>query len=166
MKTKLVIWISLSVVLFQCTTEEKLAKSPLWGIDYSEEGTTTYVQGAIEQQNAGPKAIYIVSEGSLRCAQQDLHTLSLKFENGESLLLRIAKKTADNNYHFPGTESENQLVSAIFNGVPLDLAESSIAIQPHLGENKLHVITNVHTLNAGDFNGTLSRIPLLKGEEL
>lgn len=163
MKTKIVLLVSLSVVLFQCSTEEKIAKSPLWGVDYSEESTTAFVQGAIEQQNAGPKTVYIVNEGSLRPDTEDRHTISLKFENGESLQILVTKKTVDNNYHYPGLESENQFVSAIFNGVPLDLTESSISIQPRLEENKLHVITNVHTLNAGDFNGTLSRIPLLKG---
>ena len=162
MKTKFVLWVSLSVILFQCSTEEKIAKSPLWGVDYSEESTTAFVQGAIEQQNAGPKIIYIVNEGSLRPDQDDRHTIYLKFENGESLQLLVTKKTVDNNYHFPGQESENQLLAAVFNGVPLDLMESAISIQPRLEENKLHVITNVHTLNAGDFNGTLSRIPLLK----
>lgn len=163
MKTKIVLLMSLSVILFQCSTEEEISKSPLWGIDYSEESTAVFVQGALEQQNAGPKSIYIVSEGSLRQAQEHLHTIYLKFENGESLQLLVTKKTIDNNYHFPGDESGNQLVSATFNNVALELKESSIAIQPHPEENKLHVVTNMHTLNAGDFNGTLSRIPLLKG---
>ena len=164
MKTKIVLLASLSVILFQCSTEEKIAKSPLWGVDYSDESTTTFVQGAIEQQNAGPKTVYIVNEGALRPDQDDRHTISLKFENGESLQLLVTKKTVNSNYHYPGQESENQLLSAIFNGEPLELKESAISIQPRLEENKLHVITNVHTLNAGDFNGTLSRIPLLKGD--
>lgn len=162
MKTRIVLLISLSVVLFQCSTEEKVSKSTLWGVDYSEESTTAYVQGAIEQQNAGPKIIYIVNEGSLRPAQEDQHTISLKFENGESLQLLVSKKTMDNNYHYPGYESENRLLSVTFNGVPLELKESALSIQPRLEENKLHIITNLHTVSAGDFNGTLSRIPLLK----
>lgn len=165
MKTKIVLLVSLSVIFFQCT-EEKIAKSPLWGVDYSEEGTTAFVQGAIEQQNAGPKTIYIVTEGSLRPAPEEQHTIYLKFENGESLQLLVTKKTADNNYHHPGNAGENQLLSAIFNGVPLDLKESAISIQPRLEDNKLNVVTNVHTIDAGDFNGTLSRVPLLKEQNL
>jgi hypothetical protein len=164
MKTRIVFLISLSVILFHCSTEEKIAKSPLWGVDYSEKSTTAFVQGAIEQQNAGPKTIYIVTEGALRPSQEDRHTISLKFENGESLQLLVTKKTLDNNYHYPGNDTENQLLSAIFCGKPLELKESSISIQARLEENKFHIITNVHTLDAGDFNGTLSRIPLLKGE--
>ncbi len=164
MKTKIIFLISLSVTLFQCGTEEKIAKSPMWGVDYSDEGSTAYVQGAIEQLNAGPKTIYIVSEGALRQAQEELHTVYFKFENGESLQFLVRKQTIDNNYHYPATDSENQLVSVVFNGVSLELKESTVLIQPHPEENKLHVITSIHTLNAGDFAGTLTRIPLLKGE--
>jgi hypothetical protein len=65
-------------------------------------------------------------------------------------------------YLFPGDQTGNRLVSATFNGNALDLAESSISIQPDQGDNKLHIITNMHTYNAGDFSGTLSRIPLLR----
>ena len=91
----------------------------------------------------------------------DLYTMSFSFENGETLQLSVTKKTSDYNYHFPGDESGNQLVSATFNGNELSLKESSISIQPRQDDNKLNVVTNMHTLNAGDFNGTLTRIPLV-----
>lgn len=162
MKTKILLLIGLALVLFQCT-EENVAKSLLWGIDFSDEATTSFAQGALEQQNAGPKVIYIVNNGSLRQTEGEVYTLSFLFENGESLQLTVTKKTADYNYHFPGIDSENQLVSAVFNGNTLDLKESSISIQPKQGDNKLDVVTNMHTLNAGDFNGTLTRVPLVGG---
>ena len=162
MKTKLVLLISLSVILFQCATEGEMAKSPLWGVDFSDESATTYAQGSVEQQNAGPKVIYIVKGGSLRETQENFYKIYFSFENGETLELTVIKKTVDCNYHFPGNESENQLVSAVFNGAALDLTESSVAIQPHPEENKLHVITSMRTMNAGDFSGTLTRVPLLK----
>ena len=162
MKTKFLLLISLSVAFFQCSTEAEITKSPIWGVDYSAESTTGFAEGSIEQQNDGPKVIYIVNSGALREVGENVYNISFTFENGGSLQLGIIKNTADYNYHFPGNESENQLVSATFNGNALDLAESSISIQPDGGDNKLHVITNMHTLNAGDFNGTSSRIPLLK----
>ncbi len=161
MKTKVLLLISLSTLLFRCATDEE-TKSPVWGVDFSTESATIYAQGAIEQQNGGPKVTYIVNSAALRQAEEELYTISLAFENGESIQLVVTKKTADCNYHFPGNEEENQLVSAVFNGNALDLTESSISIQPHLEENKLHIITNMHTVNAGDFNGTLSRVPLVK----
>jgi hypothetical protein len=160
MKTKLSLLICLSAVLFQCATEEE-TKSPLWGIDFSTESATIYAEGAIEQLNGGSKVMYIVNTASLR-ETEGLYNISFTFENGESIQLVVTKKTANLDYHYPGTESENQLVSAIFNGSALDLTESSISVQPHLEENKLHIITNVNTLNAGKFNGTLSRVPLVK----
>jgi hypothetical protein len=161
MKTKFSLLICLSALLFQCATEEQ-TKSPIWGVDFSTESATIQAEGAIERENAGPSVMYIVNSAYLRQADDDLYNISSTFENGESIQLVVTKKTADCNYHYPGTESENQLISAIFNGVALNLAESSIAVQPHLEENKLHIITDMHTLNAGDFNGTLSRVPLVK----
>lgn len=161
MKTKFLLLISLSTLLFRCGTDEE-TKSPVWGVDFSTESATVYAQGAIEQQNAGPNVTYIVNSASLRQSEEEVYTVSFAFENGESIQLVVTKKTADCNYHFPGNEEENQLISAVFNGNVLDLTESSISIQPHLEENKLHIITNMHTVNAGDFNGTLSRVPLVK----
>ena len=165
MKTKFLFLIGLSTLLFHCSTEEDVTKkSPLWGVEFSEESTATFVQGTLEQQNAGPKVTYIVNAGALRQTDvEGVYTISFAFENGESMELAVTKKTSDYNYHFPGNASENQLISAVFNGSALDLTESSIAIQPHQEENKLHIITNMHTLNAGEFNGILTRIPLLKG---
>ena len=164
MKTKFLFLIGLSTLLFQCSTEEDVTKkSPLWGVEFSEESSVSFVQGALEQQNAGPKVIYVANAGSVRQTEVDgVYTISFAFENGESLELAVTKKTTDYNYHFPGAESENQLISAIFNGDVLDLKESAVSIQPHQEENKFHIVTNMHTLNAGDFNGTLTRIPLLK----
>jgi len=164
MKTKFLFLIGLSALIFQCTEEDVTKKSPLWGVEFSEESTSTFVQGSLEQQNAGPKVVHIVNDGALRETEvEGVYTISFAFENGESLEIAVTKKTADYNYHFPGTESENQLISAVFNGNALDLEESAVAIEPHKEENKLHIITNMHTINAGDFNGTLTRIPLLKG---
>jgi len=161
MKTKFSLLICLSALLFQCATEEE-TKSPLWGVDFSTESATIYAQGAIERQSAEFSEMYIINSAYLRQAEEDLYKISFTFENGETIQLVVTKKTADCNYHYPGTESENQLISAVFNGTALDLTESSIAVQPHLEENKLHIITDMHTRNAGHFNGILSRVPLVK----
>src|SRR5688500_6340753 len=111
MKTKLLLLISLSVLLFQCSSEEE-TKSPLWGVDFSTEAMVSYAEGALEQQNSGPKITYVVNAASLRQSEEDIYSVSFTFENGETLQLSITKKTADYNYHFPGTDLENQLISA------------------------------------------------------
>lgn len=161
MKTRIILLLSLSVGFFSCT-EGELAKSPLWGVDYSSENSTVYAQGAIDQQNAEGKVTYIVREGALRQSQGERYSVNLTFATGETMQLGIIKKTTDYNYHYPGEENQNQLVSVVFNGTPLDLETSAVAILPETGDNKLNVITNVHTKSLGAFNGTSSRIPLLK----
>jgi outer membrane lipoprotein-sorting protein len=161
MKTRFLLLISLSVFLFQCGTDEE-TKSPVWGVDFSTESAINFAEGSIDQQNAGPKVTYILNAASLRQKEDKFYTVSFTFENGEILQLEITKKTEDFNYHFPGNDSENQLISATFNGSVLELSESAMSIQPRLEENKLEVVANMHTLNAGDFNGTLSRVPLIK----
>jgi hypothetical protein len=159
---KATIFLLIAVLLIQCNTEEKISKSTLWGIDFSDSNTTSFAQGTIEKQNSGPKVVYIVSEGALRPIGDSFYSVEVTFDNGETLNLVVAKKTSDYNFHFPGGDTENQLVSAIFNGDTLTLHESAVAIQPQTGDNKLNIVTNMHTMDAGDFNGTLTRIPLLE----
>jgi len=159
---KATIFLLIAVLLIQCNTEEKISKSTLWGIDFSDSNTRVFAQGTIEKQNPDAKVVYVVSEGALRQVEGNLYSIDLIFDNNESLKLIVAKKTSDYNFHFPGSDAENQLVSALFNGVALNLNESAISIQPELGDNKLNIVTNMHTVDAGDFNGTLTRIPLLQ----
>jgi hypothetical protein len=163
MKTRILLLISLSVFLYKCTTPVE-PQSPIWGVEFSTESAIPLAQGSIEKENAGVQVIYIVNSGYLMEGDGGLNTISFTFENGESMQLIVTKKTANYNCNFPGNETENQIVSAIFNGDTLALKESSISIQPHLEENKLHILTDMHTVAAGDFNGTLTRIPLLKNQ--
>lgn len=162
MKTKNFLLIGLSVLLFNCNTEEEIKKSSLWGIDFSEQSTTGFAQGTIDLQHAESKTTYVVNEGSLRQSSENDYTISFAFENGESLQLTVSKKTSDANFYYPGSELENQLRSATFNGEVLSLKESSIAIQPRLDENKVWVTANIQTSDATYFKGTLTRVPLLE----
>src|SRR5688572_12208315 len=107
MKTKNFLLIGLSVLLFQCNTEEEITKSSLWGIDFSEQSTTGFAQGTLDVQHAESKTTYVVNEGSLRQSADNVYTISFAFENGESLQLTVSKKTADSNFYFPGNELEN-----------------------------------------------------------
>jgi hypothetical protein len=159
---KAAIFLLIAVLLIQCNTEEKISKSTVWEIDFSDSNTAAFAQGTIEKQNLEAKVVYVVSEGALRQVEENLYSIDIIFDNGESLKLVVAKKTSDYNFHFPASDAENQLVSAVFNGVALDLSESAITIQPEQGDNKLNIVTNIHTVGSGDFNGTLTRIPLLQ----
>lgn len=157
-----IIFLLMGALLFQCNTEEKISKSTVWGVDFSDASTSSFAQGTIEKQNSSAKVVYVVAEGALHEVGGNLYVINVAFDNGESLELTVTKKTNDYNFHFPGSESDNQFVSAIFNGTPLTLHESAVAIQPQTGDNKLNVVANIHSVDNGDFNGTLTRIPLLK----
>jgi len=148
-------------MLFACTEGEE-RDAPLWGIDYSDASTSGFAIGSVDKQNAGTKTTYIAKAANLQLVKDDIYQLTYAFDSGDQLQITVTKKTADYNYHFPGTASENQIIVALFNGETLDLSESAIAIQPRTEENKFYTVANLHTNNAGDFNGTVGRVPLLK----
>jgi len=134
----------------------------MWGIDFSEEGSSVFAIGSVDKQNDGAKISYIAKAANVQHVKDDIYLVTYAFQSGDQLQLTITKKTVDYNYHFPGTTTENQIIVAIFNGETLDLIASDISIQPRAEENKLYTVTNLHTTSAGDFNGTIGRVPLLK----
>lgn len=134
----------------------------MWGIDFSEESASGFAIGSVDKQNDGTKITYIAKAANLQHVKDDVYLLTYAFQSGDQLQLTITKKTADYNFHFPGTTTENQIIVAMFNGETLDLIDSDVSIQPRTEENKLYTVTNLHTTSTGDFNGSIGRIPLLK----
>lgn len=160
MKTKLLILVCLSATLLACDAENEI--SPLWGIDYSSENTSSFAMGSVDQFISSTKTVYIAKAAAVRCAGGNVYDLSYTFESGDYLELKMLKATPDLNYHFPGKEGENQLLSATFNGEAMNLAESKVTIQPRTEENKFATITTLNTIDKGVFDGAISRVPLLK----
>lgn len=161
MKTKLLILICLSVAMGACTTEEEL--SPLWGIEYSDENSTGFASGSVSQFIDQSKSTYIAKTGAMREVNTGVFTLSFTFESGESMEIKVIKRTIDQNFYYPGNDGGNQLLSAIFQGELLSLdASSKITIQPRTEENKLATIAKIYTVNNGLFEGAIGRVPLLK----
>lgn len=148
-------------MLFACSTEAD-RDSPMWGIDFSDASTAEFAMGSVDKQVANTKVTYIAKSGTLTPVGENLYKLAFAFESGDKLEITITKKVQSYNYTFPGVESENQIVSALLNGEVLSLKESTLSIQPRSEENKLLTITTLHTLNAGDLNGTVGRVPLVK----
>jgi len=134
----------------------------MWGIDFSEVASSGFAIGSVDKQNDGSKITYIAKAANVQHVKDDVYLLTYAFQSGDQLQLTITKKTADYNYHFPGTATENQIIVAMFNGETLDLKDSDLSIQPRTEENKLYTVTNLHTTTAGDFNGTIGRVPLLE----
>jgi hypothetical protein len=161
MKTKLLILICLSVAMGACTTEEEL--SPLWGIEYSDENSTGFASGSVSQFIDQSKSTYIAKTGAMREVNTGVFTLSFTFESGESMEIKVIKRTIDQNFYYPGNDGGNQLLSAIFQSELLSLdASSKITIQPRTEENKLATIAKIYTVNNGLFEGAIGRVPLLK----
>lgn len=160
MKTTLLLLVGLTVVLGACSTEETL--SPVWGIDFSSENTSSFAMGSVDQYKAETKISYIVKMASLRCAGDSNFTLTYSFESGDLLELTIDKQTIGHLYPFPGVPGENRLISAKFNGQLLDLTDSKVVVQPRTEENKLATTALLQTQDEVLFDGTIARVPLLK----
>jgi hypothetical protein len=160
MKTKLLILVCLSATLLACDAEDEI--SPLWGIDYSSENTSSFAMGSVEQFISTTKTVYIAKSAAVRCSGGNVFELSYAFESGDLLKLKILKATVDLNYTFPGIEGENQLLSATFNGEAMNLSESRVTVQPRTEENKFAIITKLQTVDKGVFDGAITRVPLLK----
>lgn len=161
MKTKLLLLISLSVAIGACTAEEDL--SPLWGIEYSDENSTGFASGSVNQFIDQSKSTYIAKTAAMREVSNGVFTLSFTFEGGESMEIKIVKRTIDHNFYYPGNDGGNQLISAIFQGELLSLdANTKISIQPRTEENKLATIAKIYTVDKGLFDGAIGRVPLLK----
>lgn len=161
MKTKLLLLVSLSVILGACSAEDELV-SPLWGIDYSNESSSGFAMGSVDQYYAETKTTYIVKTASLRCAGGETYSLTYTFESEDVMEIKVLKKTADYNYLFPADEGVNQLLSVTFNGEQLNLAESRVSIQPRTDENKLATLAKLKMANNAVFDGAIGRVPLLK----
>jgi hypothetical protein len=162
MKTKLLLLICLSVAMGACTTEEETL-SPLWGIEYSDENSTGFASGSVYQFIEQTKSTYIAKTAAMREVNTGVFTLSLTFESGETMDIKVIKRTIDDNFYYPGNDGGNQLLSAIFQGEMLTLdTNSKITIQPRTEENKLATIAKIYSVNKGLFEGAVGRVPLLK----
>jgi hypothetical protein len=161
MKTKLLLLICLSVAVGACTAEEDL--SPIWGIEYSNENSSGFASGTVYQYIDQTKSTYIAKTAAMREVSGGVFMLSYTFESGESMDIKVIKRTIDTNFYYPGNDGGNQLVSAIFKGELLSLdANSKISIQPRTEENKLATIAKIYTVDKGLFDGAIGRVPLLK----
>jgi hypothetical protein len=162
MKTKLLLLISLAVAIGACTTEEELL-SPIWGIEYSDQNSTGFASGSVNQFLDQTKSTFIAKTAEMREVNANVFMLTYTFESGESMELKIIKRTIDQNFYYPGNDGGNQLLSAIFHGELLSLdTDSKVSIQPRTEENKLATIAKIYTVDKGLFDGAIGRVPLLK----
>ena len=162
MKTKLLLLLSLVVAMGACTSDEE-ALSPIWGIEYSDVNSTGFASGSVNQFIDQTKSTYIAKTAEMREVNANVFMLTYTFESGESMELKVIKRTIDQNFYYPGNDGGNQLLSAIFKGELLSLdTDSKVSIQPRTEENKLATVAKIYTVDKGLFEGAIGRVPLLK----
>lgn len=137
-----------------------------WGVDHVGVDAIAQAEGAIDQQNAGTKVTYTIESAYLTTLENGTHLLHYRFTSHDSLELLIGKRSADYNYHSDAVSDQNVLLSASFNNSPMALEGSSVSIQPRSDENRFHTVVNVHTLDKGDFNGTVNKVPLVNRNDV
>lgn len=150
------------VILFSSCRHESVKPTTDWGVSSVGMDKATLATGSIDMQNNGPKVTYDAVAGYVsRVSGTNLFKVTFKFTSTDSLMVIVAKKTSDYNYHFHAADTENQLLYVIFDRDTLELTESAIAIQPQPDSNSLSTVTNIHTTDHGDFNGTIDQVVLI-----
>jgi hypothetical protein len=150
----------LSLVLFAACDNVDNNADPL-GIGYSDASTSVNAVGSIDQQNSGPKVTYAVTQASVFPTGNGVYVLRYKFTSNDSLDLEVTRRTTDYNYHSDGAVAKNTLTKVSFNGETLEINASDVAIQPKTEDNRFATVVNVHTVSHGDFNGTVTGVPLV-----
>jgi hypothetical protein len=131
------------------------------GIGFSDPRTATTASGSLDQQNAGPKVTYTVAKASVFPTANGIYVLRYNFTSNDSMDLVVVRRTTDYNYHSDNQVAKNSLAQVIFNRDTLQLNASAVAIQPLTDQNRFSTVVNVHTVEKGDFNGTVIGVPLV-----
>ena len=151
------------MIISGCNDHANKNVSSDWGVHYSTKDNAAHALGSLDKQNSGPKVTYIVDTAYLRHLKQAYtYQVMYKFTTPDSLQLVLVKVTSDYNYHYPKPGTENQLLYAIFNRDTLDLKESALSVQPRSDGGSFTTVINLHTNNAGDFNGTIDKVVLIQ----
>ncbi len=149
-----------AVFLPACKKNDPEPSYPL-GINYSEYLMAKNAVGSIDQQNSGPKKTYTVDYAYVKPIPNAQYRFMMHFTSQDSLQVIFAKATADYNYHYPKPVQENQLLYVVLNKDTLALKDAALSLQPRPNDNNFYTVSNLHTLKAGDFNGTVEKVPLL-----
>jgi hypothetical protein len=131
-----------------------------FNISYSDKAKADSAEGSIDHQNSGPKVTYVVDWAYVKPLGNDRYRVMFNFFSTDSLQMIIAKKTSDYNYNIPADTTQNRILLAIFNKDTMSLNGSGLSLQPRDGHN-FNTVTNLNTVNNGNFNGTITKVPLI-----
>lgn len=150
------------LVTFLSCTEESV-KPNSWGISYSPISAAYAARGVVEQKPEGPRTRLIVEKAYLSDLDDGEGILTIVFSSNDSISFQITKENKQTTFQFPAPENLNALHQADLNGVPLDLNESHINIEPRTSENRLSLYLQVSATEFGLFDGYVNSVPLVLG---
>lgn len=153
---------ALSLVLLSCEDEPERESSPGWGIDFSPVESSTDAFGYISMQNVEGNEAYLVDAAYVKQIRAERYQVVFRFTSLDSLVMVVAKRTEDPNFHYPRPDSVNQLLLATFNRDTLRLNRSSLSIQPQRETDNFRTFTDLHTNDGTSINGTINGIPLIE----
>lgn len=154
----------LLVVLSSCKKKEEATTTTTvtdWGIGTSNISEASNASGNITKQNDGPLVTYQTDSAFVR-AEGNQYIFKLYFTSRDSLTCYLDKQTTDFNYHSDAATGANKLVMVLLNADTLQLNSSAISIQPKADIQRFHTVTNLHSSNKGDLNGTVDKVPLVQ----
>ncbi len=154
--------LAISVFVLGCHHHDTVTPVVNWGISPSGVEKAAQATGSIDMQNNGPHVTYDIAAAYVsKVPGTAVFKVTFKFTSTDSLMLIVAKNTNDYNYHFPAEANENQLLYVVFDRDTLELSESAVSIQPKAESNTFSTVTNIHTTDHGDFNGTVQNVILM-----
>jgi len=154
--------LAISIFIFGCHHHDGVAPVANWGINASSLDKAALATGSIDMQNNGPQVSYDIAAAYVsKVSGDNIFKVTFKFTSSDSLMLIVAKNTNDYNYHSSAGERENQLLYVVFDRDTLELSESAVSIQPRSESNTFSTVTNIHTTDHDDFNGTIENVVLI-----
>ena len=130
------------------------------GCNHNNNNYDHYDFGEIQNQN-GPygRQIYQVNQAHIEGLNNGLERVVYQLNSGDALELVIATANHnDYNYHschHNNCHQNNRIIEVLLNNQSLPLRDGSLSLQPK-GQNRFHSVINLHSVNEGDFNGTVN----------
>ncbi|MEM6807297.1 MAG: hypothetical protein AAF696_38200 [Bacteroidota bacterium] len=127
----------------------------------SKPETAHFANGRISVQNQVPREEFDVVGAAVVWIERNIYSLTYLLDTGDTYEIIFAKCSKDFNYHFPRNNTENKILEIFWNNVSFPLRDAALSLQPQRGINFTAII-NIHSLDFGDWQGTVREIPLLE----
>lgn len=163
---KIIAPLFLAILLYSCNNDNVLPND-FYGIEKRSTGSEEVTEASGQLLNQNNETIqqsliaYQVKAAFIKQSEANTYHLKMNFITKDSLSLYILKQNDDLNFHSDAKENQNTLLLSIFNQDTLEMEPGALSLQPVQENNTFTAVTNLHTINLGDFNGTVKGIPFL-----